>query len=403
MHRVSVICVLLLLDLVVSYVPHWGKWRIRKLSCDLQALIADSPRGLSWSQADLAIASKLNVLSFGMPRVLAPTKARPEWLLWMQVRDDSINQEVIDVSTGRIIFATSTDGIRNWQLHPNSPVLNPSKVNGDWFYFDSEHVGLGDVVYPGLEAQRRLLTGANVYIMYTFGGNAERSFLPGPDQKNVQLMGAKMEIGVAVSQDGAHWSRLEGPSAYGSVLEVSENDKDFDSTFVGWPSVIETGSEYRMYYQSLDASTGKYAIGMAVATDGLLRWVKQGKVLEGGQNEDSFDYKGASRRHVVQLRSGLFYMYYEGTSVDNEHSIGLATSADGRNWVTKGQVFSKNKEDTHAWDGGGVGSPHLVWIPEMNRWRMYYMGYNKESGHGCGMGVAISTDETGVCFVRLND
>eukprot|EP01031_Cornospumella_fuschlensis_P030990 gene30990-37453_t len=347
MYQSWLVYLFLLLTRASCYLNHWGRREISKFSNRIKVLHA---KGLSLSQEDLTLNSKLKVRSFGMPRVLAPSEDKPEWSLWLQVRDESISEEVIDISTGRIFFATSADGISNWQFHEDSPVLNPSKDSGDWFYFDSEHVGLGDVIHPGQQAQRRLLSGANVYIMYTFGGTSERYSPPGSNQNNIKAMGAKMEIGVAVSQDGVHWSRVEGPSAFGSVLEVSKEGEAFDFSFVGWPSVIETGSEYRMYYQSMDASTGKLAIGMAVATDGLLRWVKQGKVLEGSQDASSFDFKGVSRRHVVQLRNGQFYMYYEGISATNEHSIGLATSTDGRNWVKKGQVLRKNVEDVDAWD-----------------------------------------------------
>ena len=43
--------------------------------------------------------------------------------------------------TGRILFATSRNGIDNWRFHEESPVLGPSRDSGDWFLFDSEHVG----------------------------------------------------------------------------------------------------------------------------------------------------------------------------------------------------------------------------------------------------------------------
>lgn len=75
------------------------------------------------------------------------------------------------------------------------------------FYFDSEHVGLGDVIMAGSGMQSRFRTGAQVYLMYTFGGNADSISIGGDPNK--KLVGSKMEIGVAVSQDGAHWSRFK--------------------------------------------------------------------------------------------------------------------------------------------------------------------------------------------------
>ena len=41
-----------------------------------------------------------------------------------------------------------------------------------------------------------------------------------------------LEINVS---DGAHWSRLEGPEPYGSVVSPGKSSDDFDSQFIGWP------------------------------------------------------------------------------------------------------------------------------------------------------------------------
>ena len=68
-------------------------------------------------------------------------------------------------------------------------------------------------------------------------------------------------------------------------------------------------------------------------------------------------------------------MWYEGVSVDNIHSIGVASSFDGVNWerLSTDPVFTPSS-DPEAWDGGGVGSPYLVWLNDRKRWRMYYVG-----------------------------
>jgi len=31
---------------------------------------------------------------------------------------------------------------------------------------------------------------------------------------------------LVVSQDGIHWSRIEGPSAYGSIIEIGDDGAD---------------------------------------------------------------------------------------------------------------------------------------------------------------------------------
>jgi len=75
--------------------------------------------------------------------------------------------------------------------------------------------------------------------MYIFGGRTDEEFLPGLPARDMSMsigtgndndnsndgtrtttttrttrtiLGSRMEIGVAISQDGAHWSRVEGGS-----------------------------------------------------------------------------------------------------------------------------------------------------------------------------------------------
>ena len=45
---------------------------------------------------------------------------------------------------------------------------------------------------------------------------------------------------------------------------------DFDEAYVGYPTVIEIGNEYRLYYHTYDRKDGMYKVGLAVAKDGLM-------------------------------------------------------------------------------------------------------------------------------------
>ena len=106
-------------------------------------------------------------LNLGMPRVLPPGQADEDWLLWFHARDDQLADDVVKLSTGRILFASSKDGLSGWKFHEDSPVLNPNKENdGDWYFFDSEHVGLGDVIQPGEKANEKFAT--QVLNLYPF-------------------------------------------------------------------------------------------------------------------------------------------------------------------------------------------------------------------------------------------
>jgi len=386
----------------------------------LRASVADDIfNGLIISSDSLREPMGKEVLSLGMPRVLPPDGEGSDWEIWYQYRDESIPTDVLQLSTGRIAFASSKDGLRDWKLHEDSPVMGPNKEQGDWFYFDSDHVGVGDVIRPGsVTTTDKFASSSGLYLMYIFGGNGESLTLPGPPERKVK--GSKIEVGIAVSQDGAHWSRIEGPSAYGSVLEVGKRIEDFDALFVGWPSVIPPPSEspsgaYTMYYSTMDPASKKYSIGMATSADGLLKWCKvrkpggSGSVFAGSEEPGAFDSRGASRRHVLRQADGSLRMYYEAVSQEGRHSIGMAVSRDGYNWERSGEqpIFAAN-DDAAAWDGGGVGSPHLVFLPEQQRWRMYYVGYplgkdgsdsNYELGAN-GIGVVESDDAEGYIFRR---
>jgi len=99
----------------------------------------------------------------------------------------------------------------------------------------------------------------------------------------------------------------------------------------------------------------------------------------------------------------------KGVSKSGSHSIGLAQSDDGVNWKrTSNQPVLSCSNDPLAWDSGGVGSPHLVWMPSSRRWRMYYVGYRSSAASGSnplennGIGVAESVDEQGTAFQRIS-
>lgn len=356
---------------------------------------------------DRATLSKIAGKSFtniGNSRILPPNDGEDEWRLWFTGRDSSMDSSIVNMATGSVYFMTSKDGVTNWQHHPDSPILKPSKEAGDWWWYDAEHIGLGDVLMPGTNAQSKFRSANTIYIMYTFGGNSESI-----DMEGKPIKGLKIEIGVAVSQDGIHWSKVEGKSAYSSILQTG-SPNDFDGQFVGWPSILETNQEFRMYYHTYDPRSKKFIIGLAIANDGLLDWAKVGAVFSGSDNPSHFDSMGATRRHVVRLRDGKYRMWYEGVSSQGKHSIGLASSDDGIKWtrVSDDPVFAPS-EDPSEWDSGSVGSPHLVWLPEKQRWRLYYVGSSMSdsssdnvSGGGNGIGIAESLDETGTYFHRVS-
>ena len=129
-----------------------------KSTKNTMSMINENNQGLVLTVDDIASNGR-SYLNLGMPRVLPPGQAGEDWLLWFHARDDKLADDVVKLSTGRILFASSKDGLSNWKFHEDSPVLNPNKENdGDWYFFDSEHVGLGDVIQPGEKANEKFAT-----------------------------------------------------------------------------------------------------------------------------------------------------------------------------------------------------------------------------------------------------
>jgi predicted GH43/DUF377 family glycosyl hydrolase len=62
-----------------------------------------------------------------------------------------------------------------------------------------------------------------------------------------------------------------GPWAVDAEPLLKPTSEAWDELGLGWPSVVEDGSGYRMYYGA--QNTDGYAIGLATSTDGI-QWVK---------------------------------------------------------------------------------------------------------------------------------
>ncbi|CAM9333272.1 unnamed protein product [Choristocarpus tenellus] len=356
--------------------------------------------------------------TIGMPRVHRYVHDDGDkWVMWYHGQDKEFDKDrdgVMNIGTGRIGRAESSDGI-HWIRTPGQMTLNSVvDVNTDqWWGFDTAHVGLGDV---NLGASRKVQTDASVYFMYYFGGNFEETDVekefgltksPRSGSDASTSKGVRMRIGMALSQDGVNWSRVEGEHPSGCCLDVGDKG-EWDELFVGWPIVINHEQrEFRMYYHALVTGTKKYTVGMATSQDGMA-WKKVGPVFEGGP-PGSFDAGGASRRRIIKIK-GVYHMLYEAVDGEGVHSIGLATSDDGKKWTRNGDapVFERRSEDCGAWDSGGVSAPEIVDM-DNGCWHLYYVGHackdsNKEEGGSkrSALGVAVTHNDDFTKWERLS-
>ena len=359
-----------------------------------QALTSTCSRGLV---LDLGPKNCWDGAEIGSPvvkRYIGDNEER--WYMWYHGRSD------INNTSESIGLAVSSNGIhwaREEQVRPSGDaglVMNCSK---NWWAFDTDSIRPSEMVimsspmysavywlyYTGYSSEEVNLSGAP-YILQ----NPER--VHGGDKKDEHHKIGKIFKslpGLACSQDGRHWARIEGDHHSGALLDVG-SDMEWDSLFIAAPHVVvHSNDDLRMYYHSYDVENGRFALGVARSRDGI-RWVKLGKIIGGG-SKGSFDELGVKNACVVRsCKVGSYLMAYEGVSADGMRCIGLAVSPDGlKNWkrLQEDPVLKPSEED--RWDNKGVRSPCLVQMEgNVDKWRLYYVGIG--CGGRNGIGLAIS-------------
>jgi hypothetical protein len=301
------------------------------------------------------------------------------------------------LSTGRIGRATSRNGLA-WVKDGTGSESEDARdvtlgLNKDsWWGFDTAHVGLGNVLLP--MSTPAVLSDAGVFLMYYHGGSEEKTLAVDyvSDEaarklqdaiKDKEVKGMKMRIGVALSQDGISFGRVEGDDPSGACIvpfDKSDPNQKLDQInakleeelYCAWPEVVlnQQGDEsnFLMYYSTMTKSDKIKCIAQAVSPDGF-RWTKTGVCIR--PDPEGYDAGGCARCCVLRdasydSESGIWkeenswIMYYEGVSaVDGKHRIMEARSGDGVKW-TKAGVALAPRDDVWAWDNGGVGSPHVL-------------------------------------------
>lgn len=287
-------------------------------------------------------------------------------------------------------LALSDDGLV-WQRVSGplacESVLAPSE---DWWTFDTVHLAVGSVAIDSNDIVR---ADAGVYFMYYSGGSREKAEIGGSN-----VSGARMAVGVAISKDGEHFTRVEGEHPSGAVLQGGEPGS-FDEQFVAGPCVIRPrtplrgGWRYVMHYFTFDKRSNRFAVGRAVSKDGLtFSRADDGPVLT-GEGAD-FAAKGVSRCCVVEKNAGLFVMFVECVDREGVHRIAMCKSDDCEKWEKLQVVLQPGDGD--AWDAAGVSHPNAVVVDD-GKVRLYYVGRGRDhdidQGQGTCIGVAESDGE----------
>ncbi|KAL6190088.1 hypothetical protein ACLB2K_036488 [Fragaria x ananassa] len=307
------------------------------------------------------------------------------WYMWYHGRSSDPNNSSIGlaVSSNGIHWARGAEHVMSCG-EDEGLVMNCSN---NWWAFDTKSIKPSEMVIMSSPMY------SAVYWLYYTGYSSEKVDCTNFPVGQYPVDALKSLPGLACSQDGRNWARIEGDYHSGALLDVGSKN-EWDSLFIAKPQVVVHGSDdMRMYYHSFDAEKGHFAIGMARSRDGI-RWVKLGKIMGGG-TKGSFDELGVKNACVVRNRKeGNYLMAYEGVRADGKISIGLAVSPDGLNeWtrVQDGAVLSPLGDD--AWDNKGVGSPSLVQMEgNADLWRLYYVGVGEDGRTGIGMAISEGSD-----------
>ncbi|XP_052198768.1 uncharacterized protein LOC127805954 [Diospyros lotus] len=311
------------------------------------------------------------------------------WYMWYHGRPNgAADAAAVDclglaVSSNGIHWARGTGAVRS-----SGDVGLVMNCRENWWAFDTNSIRPSELIMMPIPNY------SSVYWLYYTGFCSEELELESLERLD---LGSKKDgkilkslPGLACSQDGRHWTRIEGENHSGALLEVGAKN-EWDSSFIASPKVVFHGrDDLRMYYHSFDLKNGKFAVGLARSRDGI-RWVKLGKILGGG-SRGCFDELGSMNPHVVRNpKDGSYLMAYEGVDAEGVRSIGMAVSSDRlRQWDRLQDAAVLTPSEQEGWDNKGVGSPYLVHMKGLtgdDQWRLYYKGVGDNGRTGIGMAV----------------
>ncbi|KAL5725554.1 hypothetical protein ACHQM5_008689 [Ranunculus cassubicifolius] len=314
------------------------------------------------------------------------------WYMWYYGNSDGVSDVIgLAVSSNGVHWEKGTGSVRS-----NADVGLVMNCSKDWWAFDTEGIRPSEVV---IMSSSKVRVSSAVYWMYYTGFCSEKAenmskvAIRNPERSGMidENVGVSKSLpGLAISQDGRHWARIEGEHHSGALFDIG-GETEWDSSFIGGPQVVfHSRGDLRMYYHSYDTKCGEFVVGLARSRDGI-KWVKLGKIFGGGA-AGSFDELGVMGAHVMRnQKDGAYVMAYEGIGVDGERSIGLAVSQDGlKDWKKCGdQAVLKPSVEEDGWDNISVGSPCLVQMDgKDDEWRLYYRGIGKDGKTGIGLAVS---------------
>ena len=272
-------------------------------------------------------------------------------------------------------YAWSLDGA-NWNRHPNNPVL--PKRPGEW-----DEAGTGDCI---------VTQDGDTLRMWYLGWSAEDPVQPGS------------KIGYAWSLDGIDWNRMSAP-----VMQA-DSTGDWDDDILIAESVVKDGDTFKMWYSGGQGPWIETVlqIGYATSTDGI-NWTKYDDPATTDQpfqfsdpvvkvgDAGSWDPTRAWAPWVRKTGTG-YEMWYSGTELFVQQSIGYATSTDGITWTkfSGNPLFDVSFINPRSWANDFLG-PTVVFDGE--QYSMWFSGFLPGFPFPGRIGYATSSVAT---FVQEN-
>lgn len=309
--------------------------------------------------------------------------------------------------SGEVRLALSSDG-RTWRRivgpSPEGAVFPPNSE--EWWAFDTVHVSTGSVL---LTSPARVRSDAGVYTLYYSGGDTEHL----PISNDLKIPGARTRIGVAISKDGEHFTRIEGQFPSGAVLDVAEQPS-FDDLFVAAPCVIycpharSSLSSYVMYYHGATTSNKQFAIGRAESQDAIkfTRSPLKTPVLSSEHAPEGATWAdgGVCRPCVLRRKNDDWVMFVEVIGADGVHRIGKCDSSNGIKWGELQVVLDVGQRG--EWDDAGVSHPYALMGEDEETVQLFYTGrrddHDVENGRGTCICMAESHGSDWTRFSRVS-
>ena len=194
--------------------------------------------------------------------------------------------------------------------------------------------------------------------------------------------GRTWHTGVATSEAGTAWSRLE--------RVISPDPARWEGNYIAANgSALRSGQEFLYWYQAGSPPQ----IGLA-RSGNARKWTKHPQpVLKTGPR-GSWDERGVADPYVIRAR-GRFYMFYLGQDRARRQRLGVAVSDDAIRWVKLLSNPVLQLGPPGSFDEQGLGEP-AVWSSH-GRWWMLYTG--RDARENRRLGLAESRD--GISWTKV--